>query len=293
MPKQFIPQKRGAHRIACIALYRALLSKCRLIDIPPSFNRGNVPPIKHIIRRQFRRNAHVTSGPLAVAALRVGYEAEELLHTASTGSDAAHSKILELLRGLQAEGDAARLEKAANPPLPPPPPRRKPEPYPGAIPVLQQRPLPKSQLTGRRRVPILVSANLIPMLRFKKPQSEFLSRVLNDKIKTRQKRHDTLDRLGELVEMGSMEQEWDEELGMAEGYKWSSAAHEEKKVVQLTMDKAVKTNIKLAQKMLDIVDEEQRLADIEKRGWLREKRKRYRQRKRERDEALQGGLPKY
>ncbi|KFY53154.1 hypothetical protein V496_07864 [Pseudogymnoascus sp. VKM F-4515 (FW-2607)] len=265
MPKQFIPQKRGAHRIACIALYRALLSKCRLIDIPPSFNRGNVPPIKHIIRRQFRRNAHVTSGPLAVAALRVGYEAEELLHTASTGSDAAHSKILELLRGLQAEGDAARLEKAANPPLPPPPPRRKPEPYPGAIPVLQQRPLPKSQLTGRRRVPIL----------------------------TRQKRHDTLDRLGELVEMGSMEQEWDEELGMAEGYKWSSAAHEEKKVVQLTMDKAVKTNIKLAQKMLDIVDEEQRLADIEKRGWLREKRKRYRQRKRERDEALQGGLPKY
>ncbi|KFY00374.1 hypothetical protein V490_01377, partial [Pseudogymnoascus sp. VKM F-3557] len=92
MPKYFIPQKRGAHRIACIALYRALLSKCRLIDIPPSFHRGDVPPIKYIIRRQFRRNAHVTSAPLLVAALRVGYEAEELLYTASTGDGAAHSK---------------------------------------------------------------------------------------------------------------------------------------------------------------------------------------------------------
>lgn len=90
-----------------------------------------------------------------------------------------------------------------------------------------------------------------------------------------------------------MEQEWDEELGMAEGKKWSSAAYEEKKAVQHTMNEAVKTNIGLAQKMLDIVDEEQRLADIEKREWMREKRKRYRQRKRERDEALQGELPKY
>ncbi|OBT69418.1 hypothetical protein VE03_01173 [Pseudogymnoascus sp. 23342-1-I1] len=293
MPKQFIPQKRGAHRIACIALYRALLSKCRLIDIPPSLHRGNVPPIKYLIRRQFRRNSQVTSNPLVVAALRVGYEAEELLHTASTGSDAAHSKILELLRGVQAEGDSARLENAANPPLPPPPPPRKPEPYPGAIPVLKQRPLPKSQLTGKRGVPKLISANLIPFLRFKKPQSVFLTRVLSDKIDQRQRRHDTIDRMGVLMELGSMEDDWDEELGMGEGRQWGAAAYTERKAVSSNLDRAVRANIALSRKMLRIVDKEQRLADIEKREWLREKRKRYRQRKRERDEALQGELPKY
>ncbi|OBT88233.1 hypothetical protein VE02_02799 [Pseudogymnoascus sp. 03VT05] len=276
-----------------IALYRALLSTCRQIKVPASFNRGPVPPIKHIIRRQFRRNAHVTSGPLVVAALRVGYEAEELLHTATTGSGAAHSKILNLLRGVQAQGDAARLENAENPPLPAPPPKRIPEPYPGHTPVIEQRPLPKSQLTGRRQVPKLVSANLIPFMRFKKPQSEFLSRVLSDKIKLRQKRNDHLDRLGGLLDMGSWEQMWDEELGMAEGKHWSSATFSEKEGVENALEKASEANAVLAEKMLAIVDEEQRLADIEKREWLREKRKRYRQRKRERDEALKGELPKY
>ncbi|KFY48285.1 hypothetical protein V495_01474 [Pseudogymnoascus sp. VKM F-4514 (FW-929)] len=291
MPKYFIPQKRGAHRIACIALYRALLSKCRLIDIPPSFHRGEVPPIKYIIRRQFRRNAHVTSAPLLVAALRVGYEAEELLYTASTGDGAAHSKILELLRGVQAEGDAARAEKALNPPLPPPP-VRLPEPYPGHVPVLEKRPLPKSQLTGRRHVPFLVSANKIPFLRIKKPQNEFLSRIIRDKIKLRQRRMDAIEKMDGQLDMASWEQEWDDHLGMADERHWGTTTHVERKLVENKMEASANENAAVAKKMLAIVDEEQRLADIEKKEWLREKRKRYRQRKRERDEALQE-LPKF
>ncbi|KFY15114.1 hypothetical protein V492_02216 [Pseudogymnoascus sp. VKM F-4246] len=288
MPKQFFPKKRGVHRIACIALYRALLSKCRLIDIPPSFHRGDVPPIKHIIRRQFRRNAHVTSAPLVVAALRVGYEAEELLHNASTGDGAAHSKILELLRGVQAEGDAAR----AKPPLPRPPPPRKPEPYPGAIPVIERRPLPKSQLACQRRAPILTQANSFPFLRFKKPQSPFLSRVFKDKIKQRQKRQDTLEKMEEQLDMAGHEQTWDRVLGIKEPENWGSDTYYGKKFVERAMKKSLDANEALAQKMLAIRDEEQKLVDIEKREWLREKRKRYRQRKRDRDEAPSGELPK-
>jgi hypothetical protein len=130
-------------------------------------------------------------------------------------------------------------------------------------------------------------------MRFKKPQSEFLSRVLNDKIKLRQKRNDHLDRLGGLLDMAGWEQTWDEELGMAEGNHWSSATFRGKQAVEDALEKASEANTVLAHKMLAIVDEEQRLADIEKREWLREKRKRYRQRKRERDEAVQGELPKY
>lgn len=134
---------------------------------------------------------------------------------------------------------------------------------------------------------------MIPFMRFKKPQSEFLSRVLNDKIKLRQKRNDHLDRLGGLLDMGNWEQMWDEELGIAEEKHWSAATYREKLGVENALDKASEANAVLAKKMLAIVDEEQRLADIEKREWLREKRKRYRQRKRERDEADQGELPKF
>ena len=117
--------------------------------------------------------------------------------------------------------------------------------------------------------------------------------LFRSKIKLRQKRHDAVDRLESLVEMGGMEQKWDEQLGMAERTHWGTATHHEKRVVENTLKASTRANIVLAQKMLDIVDEEQRLADIEKREWLREKRKSYRQRKRERDEALQGELPKY
>lgn len=134
---------------------------------------------------------------------------------------------------------------------------------------------------------------MVPFLRFKKPQSPFLSRVINDKIKLKQKRNDTIERLGGLVELGEMEQEWDNKVGMAEGEHWSMATIREKRAVESSLRKASEANIAVAHKMLAIVDEEQRLADIEKREWLREKRKKYRQRKRERDEAQQGELPKF
>jgi hypothetical protein len=218
-------------------------------------------------------------------------QAEELLHNASTGDKAAHSKILELLRGVQSQGDAARVEKITNPPLPPPPKPRKPEPYPGAKPLLPQLPRPKSMLTGRRHVPVLVSANLLPFLRIKKPQSPFLSRVLNDKILQRQKRRDAIDMMGELTTIGRAEQQWDIATGMADGTKWQTATETESFYVAEHMRQAREKNAILAREMQGIVDEEQRLADIDKKDYFREKRKRYRQRKRER-EPLHGELPK-
>jgi hypothetical protein len=219
-------------------------------------------------------------------------KAEELLHNANAGDKAAHSKILELLSGIQAQGDFARAEKITNPPIPPLPKPRRPQPYPGAKPLLEQLPRPKSKLTGRRHVPVLVNANLFPFLRIKKPQSPFLSRVLNDKIIQRQKRRDNLDAMEGAYALARDEQEWDIATGMAEWPAWTTAIDEEVSHIERQILESRQKNAIIASRMLDIVDEEQRLADIDKKDYFREKRKRYRRRRDEREAALRGELPK-
>jgi hypothetical protein len=66
----------------------------------------------------------------------------------------------------------------------------------------------------RRRIPILTKATLVPFLRFKKPQSPFLSRVLRDKIKGKQRRFDRMGKVEEKVMLGDREEEWE---GIVEG----------------------------------------------------------------------------
>jgi hypothetical protein len=61
----------------------------------------------------------------------------------------------------------------------------------------------------RRRIPILTKATLVPFLRFKKPQSPFLSRVLRDKIRGKQRRFDRMGEVEEKVMLGGMEEEWE------------------------------------------------------------------------------------
>ncbi|KAI9730303.1 MAG: hypothetical protein M1818_008206 [Claussenomyces sp. TS43310] len=284
MTRQFIPRKSGAHRIACIALYRALLSQCARIQLPAESFRGSVNPIRFQIRKQFQRNKDDTSSRLVVAALKVGYEAEELLRTAGDGVEAAHSKVLGLLREIHAEGDAARLRNAGLPTArrerPPP----QPKPYPGAVRVIDVRPRPKMELSGRRHVPVLVNANSLPMLRFKKPQSTFLNRVLLDRIKRKQRQVDGIDRAQVWMDWGRDEDEWDRLLPLGPegtaGHTWSDESRRAKKDYEKQMMADIRKNKVLAQKFLAIVDREKELA-------LQERKERKRERDRERKERRQ------
>lgn len=61
----------------------------------------------------------------------------------------------------------------------------------------------------RRRIPILTKATLVPFLRFKKPQSPFLSRVLRDKIRGKQRRFDRMGEVEEKGMLGEREEEWE------------------------------------------------------------------------------------
>jgi hypothetical protein len=64
-------------------------------------------------------------------------------------------------------------------------------------------------LTGRRRVPILVNANWLPFLRFKKPQSPYLTRVLRDKLLQKQRRMNALVGVEDVAEIGEAEAAWE------------------------------------------------------------------------------------
>ncbi|KAB8302328.1 hypothetical protein EYC80_005761 [Monilinia laxa] len=206
MPAQFIPRKSGRHRIACIALYRALLEQCLRVPIPAELQpKGPIHPLKHLVRKQFRRNVREHSPRIVVAALKMGYENEKLIRTAGDGDPHSRSQIYELLRYRKNVAAASALV-----PQPPKPEIRYPEAIPGAPKLLEVRPLPFEKLSGPRHVPKFAKAMVSNFLRIQKPQSPYLSRVLRDKIDTRQKRTDSRERIEYLEEIAVAENTWED-----------------------------------------------------------------------------------
>ncbi|KAE8453677.1 hypothetical protein EG329_009188 [Mollisiaceae sp. DMI_Dod_QoI] len=213
-PGQFFPRKSSAHRIACTALYRALLKQCARVPLPNDFPlRGKTHPIKHFIQRAFKKNVYHTSPRLIVPALETGYAVHSLLHHASSSPAYPPNPALIQLHGL-----LRTLSTSYQPvTLSSPPKLRRTRPritsYPGAPKVVDIRPLPKEKLTGRRHVPKLVGIHgIYPFLRIKKPQSPFISRIFRTKIKRKQRRYTRIDEMEGLKEMGEWEDIWDKAI---------------------------------------------------------------------------------
>ncbi|ESZ97465.1 hypothetical protein SBOR_2154 [Sclerotinia borealis F-4128] len=184
----------------------ALLEQCPRVPIPAELQpKGPLHPLKYLIRKQFRRNAWERSSKIIVAALKTGYETEKLLRTAGDGDLDSRNQIYELLR--------YRKNVAATSAQLPQPPKLKiryPEAIPGVPKLLDVRPLPFEKLSGPRHVPIFARAMASNFLRIQKPQSPYLSRVLRDKIETRQKRIDHRLRIELLEEIAIAENIWED-----------------------------------------------------------------------------------
>jgi hypothetical protein len=174
---------------------------------------------------------------------------------------------------------------------------------------LESRPLSLEKISGgRRRVPIQTYADQFPFLRFKKPQSAFLSRVLRQKLKRRQKRGDKAHIfLEEDIAIGEHEEQWEEHLrrpfGMEEstdipgpvgGLDWRSgkrnprgseeqpwhmeALNSRGAIIGLMKSELFQTQ-KLGAKMLAVADRERELADGERRKRHQKKFDKWRGRK--------------
>ena len=79
-------------------------------------------------------------------------------------------------------------------------------PYPGTRKALDR---PDTNLSGPRHVPKLINANRVPILRLKKPQPPFLSRIIRDTVNTREARIALCAKLQDTLRYANDEEEWD------------------------------------------------------------------------------------
>ncbi|EOD52340.1 putative dna repair protein [Neofusicoccum parvum UCRNP2] len=290
MPNFVVPKRSGAHRVAAIALYRALLTQCAAPPLPLADDQRAA--LRNIVRNKFRRNRHVHSARLLKLSFTAGYELLDTLDRASSSPAAPSSLLTTLLTTapphLTQPPQGRKL----------PPPRLTPSPEacpPAERKVLAVRPRPAAALggSGVRRVPRIVSANLFPMLRLAKPQPRSLSRVITDKVKQRQRR---LNLRGEAADgwawVAAQEDGWDgvlaevcgvREDAEGEGGRWVDEPLHLVRAIsgQLAMQKVGLEE--LVGKMQGIVDKEEELARVEGMQRRRERRERMMDKRREED----------
>ncbi|KAK1782310.1 hypothetical protein QBC45DRAFT_402610 [Copromyces sp. CBS 386.78] len=226
MPAFIKPGRDSRHRFACKALFRALLRAGYRVPLPHDVATAldeKQNPIRALIRNGFRRNSSEISLRLVNSALNKGYRFFELLTVARDESSPAHAQVLQFLRENNERVLAIREKKRQEAEIP-----NRFAPKPGTVPLLTKipnpdgkgpptfvptvRPLPLEKLSGGvRKLPTLDDLGGHPFLRLRKPQSEYLGRVLRQKFKRRQR---WAEKYHELVteELADAEQEdaWDE-----------------------------------------------------------------------------------
>jgi hypothetical protein len=215
-------------------------------------------------------------------AFQAGYEALDHLDAAVAGDEKSTSYIAELLA-------KAPAKVKADPPAPLLPKRKRKEKKetdistatnsssPAAKPStteLFSRPHPLSQLSGKRHIPVLFSANSIPILRIKKPQPESLSGFIKHRIEQRQRRHDRKHWLMEQIQFAQYEDLWDdiverevgvhEDGGDREEPTWAAAFEIAKNEVDRLIRLEGKKNVAMAAKMQGIVDRETEMFERER-----------------------------
>ncbi|KAK4196876.1 hypothetical protein QBC40DRAFT_233495 [Triangularia verruculosa] len=238
MPLFFQPARSSRHRIACLALYKALLRTASLAPLPSHTDDPSLyippakatkpiqPPLRAIIHNAFKRNSHDVSPRLITSALKNGYKCLTLLSAAADPTSSEYSQIVEFLRDNKKRVVSLRERKERLLDLKP-----TNTPIPGTIPVLVKvskeneppkyipnpaRPLPRpiEQIpNGIRKPPRLDSALNIPFLRMQKPQSRVIERIVRIKGRTRAANTIALTELqredDERRLMAELEDEWD------------------------------------------------------------------------------------
>lgn len=269
MPKFLVPRHNTPHRVAAIALYRALLSQAKNL---PSTTQDQRNALQNIIRNRFKQSQHSHSYRRLKISFEAGYEAIDYLDAAVGGSEESKTYILDLL-----ERSPAKAKEPKPRPLVV---SKKRDPNfvlenntnDEAKISLSDRPIPLEKLSGKRHVPVLFNANHIPVLRLKKPQPVSLSRYIRQRIDQRQEWHDRRSRLSEELYTATREDEWDDlvrgdESAFKDGLEpsWRDAIDDAAEDVHKNLDRESMKNRVMAEKMQAVVDREQALFDKEKR----------------------------
>ncbi|MCJ1461667.1 hypothetical protein MMC07_000264 [Pseudocyphellaria aurata] len=169
--------------------------------------------------------------------------------------------------------------------LPRPPPRLWP--HPNSKPVLSR---PFANLTGRRHVPVLIDANGVPFLLLKKPQSPYLSRIIRNKLEMHQKQINRRAALEDQIVLAKGEDDWDRIMNSTFGKRcndeitgsWAQESINALQQVKNMVRVRDHRTLEITNKMREIVEKEQTLANME-RDKRRKEKKSIRIAKRERE----------
>ncbi|KAM0545155.1 hypothetical protein ACHAPJ_011501 [Fusarium lateritium] len=183
--QHFIPAQNSRHRVAALALYRALLRAGQKVPLPKDlWNGSRRHPINQIVRKRFVKNKTDISLKLVYSSMTAGYNFLSMLKLGQTKGTLEHSEIIKHLQKRKETAAISRsranhrpltTRKRHNPPL-----LAKvsalgePPKYESTV-----RPLPKSAFVGERKTPVLCgTAEGQPFLRIKKPQPRVLTRQI-------------------------------------------------------------------------------------------------------------------
>ncbi|KAK1059003.1 hypothetical protein LTR74_012979 [Friedmanniomyces endolithicus] len=292
MPAHRLPRNSTPHRIAAVALYRALLLSTRALahDIFPPPQRTS---LQNIIRNRFKQARHEQSPRYLRLCFEAGYEALDRLDAAGAGvagetgvkEGGSAAYILELLARAPEKVKRAPPITALDPSLLTDL-KLHLRTRPNATattetekPSLFDRPLPLAQLKGgKRRVPVLYNAQGVPVLRLSKPQPAALSGYINHRAEVKQKRHDTRHRLTEELAGARWEDGWDgileretgvregdEEGGRGKGSRWTQEISSAREEVGRKLSEDAEKRRVIGQRMQGVVDRETALAGQEAR----------------------------
>lgn len=128
-------------------------------------------------------------------------------------------------------------------------------------------------------MPTLTESGGVAFMRFKRPQSPYLSRVLRQKMEQHDKRVMQVDDMQDLVDMGRLEEEWDRVLeketgleGREEGGAWVRDLLGARDSIKQAMGRTARKNKEHGDKLVEIWEREVELAKAE--GFSLEDRKR-------------------
>jgi hypothetical protein len=252
---------------------------------------GQKYELQNLVRNRFKQSQLSHSVRRLRVSFEAGYEAVDQLDGAVAGDESSKEYITFLLgkapdkakqtpqkkdndeNGKKANLDSAKDEVIDRPKT-----------------SIFDRPLPLEKLSGKRHIPVLFSANRIPVLRIKKPQPASLSRYIDQRVKSRQEMHDKHDRLREELTIARCEDEWDDltdghcedKSGTAEAMSgfnkyaepaWTNAVSEALSTLSARMRAWKEKNRIMAEKMQAVVDRETELYEKEKMERLEAKRR--------------------
>jgi hypothetical protein len=294
-------------------LYRALLRQVPHISLPADLTSrpGWINPIRFLISAGFRRNKNDTSPRLVTSALQSGYRFLTLLTKAHDASAPQHNEIVAFLRERQSKFP---------PPSAPSSPKAEDENKRAVVPLLTRvsapgekpvykstvRPRPLSELSGGvRKVPVLEhSSSGHSFLRIGKPESHFLGSFLQRKGEARQRRITLMQQLqDEHLTQARDEDWWEEELvRLARAERAQLEGRDAERTRAGSYEASVQVGIRhagdgltremedmfaRATAMVDIVQEERKLAEAEAKDRQRMKKRERATRKRERKEEAE------